>query len=127
MELSEVTVEFEETGATPDGYDGWAAGTRVFDAHVTFTVGGKTWSEEFPYHQGPGIQGDPEPRELLSCLASDATLGDQAFSDFCAELGYDEDSRKAHATWEACKASAEKLQAVFGSRFEEFTTTEWDA
>lgn len=124
MDLSEVEVTFEEMGDTPDG---WLEGTRNFEATVGFEVGGKRWAEKFEYHQGPGITREPDAASLLSSLALDANLGDQTFADFCADLGYDEDSRKAFASWEACRASMEKLRAVFGSRFEEFVSTDWES
>lgn len=39
----------------------------------------------------------PSPAAVLYCLLSDAAAGSELFADFCAELGYDEDSRRALA------------------------------
>ena len=34
------------------------------------------------------------------------------FEDFCGEFGYDEDSRKAHDTWQACLKMSQKVQNI---------------
>lgn len=46
----------------------------------------------------------PDPTLLDVCysLAMDAQSGQESFSDFCSNLGYDEDSRKAEVTWRTC-------------------------
>lgn len=46
----------------------------------------------------------PGPTLLEVCysLAMDAQSGQESFSDFCSNYGYDEDSRKAEETWRAC-------------------------
>jgi hypothetical protein len=52
----------------------------------------------------------PSPAAVLYCLLSDASLGAELFADFCADLGYDEDSRKALAIYEECQKTAAKLR-----------------
>lgn len=47
------------------------------------------------------------------CFVSDAIAGNMDFADFCAEVGYDEDSRRAEKTWKACKRSAAKLNRIY--------------
>lgn len=37
----------------------------------------------------------------------------ETFGDFCAEFGYDTDSRKAHATWKRCLTLSHRLKAFF--------------
>jgi len=44
----------------------------------------------------------PCPVSVLYSLVMDAQSGMDNFADFCANLGYDEDSRQAEATWRAC-------------------------
>ena len=44
----------------------------------------------------------PSLVEVCYSLAMDAQSGRESFADFCANLGYDEDSRKAEETWRAC-------------------------
>ena len=46
-------------------------------------------------------------------FVSDADAGAQSFHDFCQDFGYDEDSIRHRRTWEACKASAAKLERLF--------------
>ncbi len=48
----------------------------------------------------------------LYCFVSDAESGEEPFEDFCANFGYDEDSRTAERIYKACKKSAEKLQRL---------------
>lgn len=123
MKPNDVTVTFEETGQAPDS---WPIGTRAYEATVGYTASGHTVTRTFPYYTGPAITRRPKKRELLACLALDAQMGDQTFEDFAADFGYDTDSRKAYATWEACRTLLEDLRAVFGTHLEEFMSTEWD-
>ena len=37
------------------------------------------------------------------------------FEDFCADFGYEEDSRKAFDTWQTCLKHSQKLQQIFTS------------
>ena len=48
----------------------------------------------------------------LSCIVRDADAGAFPFRDFCADFGYDEDSRKALKTWKTCKSMEKRLQRV---------------
>lgn len=54
-----------------------------------------------------------EALSFLGCIFGDAECGDMHFSDFCFDFGYDEDSRKAFQTWEACAETGRKLRALF--------------
>ncbi len=49
---------------------------------------------------------------VLACISGDVHCP-SAFADFCAEYGYDEDSRAAHATFKRCATFARKLRAFF--------------
>lgn len=48
--------------------------------------------------------------DVLACLE---WFTPDSFEEFCAELGYDPDSRKAHRTWRACLAQTTALHRVF--------------
>lgn len=50
--------------------------------------------------------------DVLACLSSDAFCPD-TFEDFCAEYGYDVDSRKAWSTFLRCAQFAQRLHAFF--------------
>lgn len=54
----------------------------------------------------------PTPYDVLACIASDVHCPD-TFEDFCAEYGYDEDSRKAEQTFRRASTFARKLRAFF--------------
>jgi hypothetical protein len=54
------------------------------------------------YSKGPGLRPiPPSLEEVLDSLRMDWLLAHQSFNVFC-ELGYDPDSRKAYAIYEAC-------------------------
>lgn len=70
---------------------------------------------DFPFYVGVGQKGKtPTVDEVLYCLASDAQSTDESFEDWCGNLGYDSDSRKALATYEACARCATELERLLG-------------
>lgn len=82
-------------------------------------------------HYGPGKDAIATPRppkavEVIQSLALDASVGDQPFGDFCADLGYDTDSRKAYAAWEQCRNVFFDLRTFWGADFDAFIDTDWD-
>lgn len=56
---------------------------------------------------------DPHPADVLHSLILDSSAADQSFESWCDEFGYDRDSRKALATYEACQQNADKLRKLF--------------
>ena len=68
----------------------------------------------------------PDVATVMSCLQSDAHGGDNTFEDFCADFGYDPDSRKAHAIWVRCVNTRLELRNVLGAHFETFMSAEND-
>lgn len=52
----------------------------------------------------------PKLDDVLYSLVTDSEAGQTTFADWCANFGYDEDSRKALATYEACQQNADKLR-----------------
>lgn len=56
----------------------------------------------------------PGADDVLNCIALDSGALEMSFGDFCSEFGYDEDSRKAERTWEACKKQGEDFESAFG-------------
>jgi hypothetical protein len=74
-------------------------------------------SYDFPFYKGEGLKGEPPTAaETLYCLASDAHgTRDTSFEDWCREYGYDDDSRKAEATFDACCEVYTELEKLFGS------------
>jgi hypothetical protein len=72
-----------------------------------------------PFWTGSGITSDPTAADVLDCLLSDAQMGTGTFEDFCADLGYDTDSRKAFDTWQACERIAKSLPRFLGDLYGE--------
>lgn len=60
----------------------------------------------FPDFLKPNVDG------LIECLVSDCDLGCGTFSDFCSNLGYDEDSRKAFDIYLACQKISDRLTGL---------------
>lgn len=58
----------------------------------------------------------PELEDILSCLASDASLVHNAryYEEWASESGYDEDSRKGEATYKVCQKQAAELEDMLG-------------
>lgn len=56
----------------------------------------------------------PDTSSVLNSLKSDASYADQSFSDWCAEYGYDKDSRAAERTYNVCTDTLAKLRAWLG-------------
>lgn len=58
----------------------------------------------------------PEPASVLHSILLDGEACNQSFAHWCMDYGYDEDSRKAYATYEACQKNADKLARVLDSK-----------
>lgn len=78
---------------------------------VTLKRNGKSYSTH--YSMGAALTGSPELCDVLYCLISDAESAGESFDDWCANFGYDTDSRKAERTWKACKRVAASLSRLF--------------
>jgi hypothetical protein len=115
--MSTATAEDVGFDWTANGYQRDDTGWEYHAFTVTLTVAGRT--ESFAWRQGLGIDTDPDRTAVLEALTMDARAGQQSFIDFCWEYGYDSDSRKAYAVWEACKRVGEQLEALFGSELPE--------
>ena len=69
------------------------------------------------FSMGFGHKGaEPTAEDVLSCLASD--VSDESFEDWCHELGFDEDSRKAERTYKITQRQTAKLRLFLGGSFE---------
>lgn len=60
-----------------------------------------------------------DPLNVIQCMILDADSGEMPFSDFCSEMGYDEDSRKARAIWETCNEQGAKFRRIVGKLMDE--------
>lgn len=104
---AEVTFEarkpYNERSEWERGANGWT---------VTLRYQGRKLTTD--YWTGSAITSDPTAADVFSSLMSDAVAGALSFQDFCLDLGYDEDSRSAYATWEACKRTERDLRRFLG-------------
>jgi hypothetical protein len=74
-----------------------------------------------PFFMGPGCRRDPTRDEVLDSLLSDARLGEETFPNFCGEIGYDSDSRKAERSWRECVRTLAKMRKFLGDDYEAFS------
>ncbi len=71
-----------------------------------------------PFWTGIGWTHEPSAADVLDCLASDAGSAQLSFEDWCEELGYDSDSRKAERTYNATLKQTEALRRLMGDDFD---------
>lgn len=90
---------------------------------VTLRFQGRQLTTDFRSGTGHGGK-EPSPADVLASLILDADCGDRSFEDFCGDLGYDPDSRKAERIWKACKRTAPKVRRLLGEHFEAFQNAE---
>lgn len=90
----------------------------------TFTRTGVKKSINFEYHTGTGHRiksglskeysaVKPGPAGLIYSVLMNESACNQSFADWCSDFGYDTDSRKALAMYEACQQEYNKLQSMF--------------
>lgn len=74
-----------------------------------------------PFWKGESHSARPTAMEVLGCVLSDASSGEaDSFAEFCAELGYDDDSRKAEKIYAACQQITKKLRQLLRDDFDAF-------
>lgn len=91
---------------------------------VTFGYGRRQMTTD--YWMGSALTDDPECNEVMHSLIGDAQAGDQSFGDFCADLGYDTDSRRAERIYKGCQRIGTQLSALFGADFFEALQRDWE-
>ena len=88
-------------------------GDKMDNWRVRLTMGRRRLT--VPYSMGVGHGGrEPTAADVLSCLAMDAGGLVNDFGDWCAEYGYDTDSRRAWRTYGVIKTQAGKLRRFLG-------------
>ena len=78
------------------------------------SMSGKHWNAMRlkRFGQVSTLSGKPTVDDLLYSLVSDASSGRETFEDWCSELGYDTDSRKAFSIYEQCQNTIGKLRKI---------------
>lgn len=75
------------------------------------------------FSQGLGIKCEPTAKRVLESVLMDVSCVEsgQTFEDFCAEIGYDADSRRAERIYNACLKERDQIGELFGPEvYEEF-------
>jgi len=92
----------------------WGGGSRHWQ--VRLSADGDPYPETIWFSQGSAHTQEPTAAAVLDCLASDASAYENArdFGDFAAEIGYDEDSRKAERIYTECGKTLENLRTWLG-------------
>lgn len=105
-----VTMKCTRKDTRPDA-DQWDKSA----SHWRVTLRRNGQSMMLDYSMGAAHTGEPELSYVLNAVMRDSEYAGESFADFCDSLGYDQDSRKAYRTWQACKRSAESLIRLFTS------------
>jgi len=78
-----------------------------------------------PVHLNPTR---PELRGVLESLQVDCRAADHdTFEDFADEFGYDSDSRKAEAIYNACRKTRSEMRKLLGAEFDAFMNYDFDS
>ena len=78
------------------------------------------------FFMGPALTDEPDAAGVLSCLMSDASAAEQSFEEWCGDLGFDTDSRKAERMYRNCLRLAGKLHKLLGDDYDLFRKAEDD-
>jgi len=95
----------------------------MFNYLVTLHFSDKKMTVHFS--TGKGWKSQPVASDVLSCLVFDAQTVEsresfeESFEEWCHELGYDPDSRKAEATYNTIKRQTVELIIFLGATYAE--------
>lgn len=95
----------------PEGLDNLATlkfERERFELVTFYSKGAGHKSKKWPHKPIP-----PALDEVLDSLRMDWSLAHQSFEDFCFELGYDLDSRKAYSIYETCVGIGRQVERLF--------------
>lgn len=77
---------------------------EIYRGNYSFTI---------QYSMGSAHTGEPELKDIMYGLLMDIQGTGEDFEDWCANYGYDEDSRKALRIYEACKETSGFMSSMF--------------
>lgn len=108
-----VKVTFKQVATRPDIAAGeWIEGST----HYRVTVSANRKRMTCNYTMGPAHEaGSVRPEDVLDSLKLDAAFGEYSFPNFCSELGYDTDSRKAERIHKSCRRASVNLARILGA------------
>jgi hypothetical protein len=106
----------------PDGFD---PESRTFKVVLRYEGG---WFMETTFTLGSAFLDPPAFADVLQCLLSDIiNIEDHTFESWCADFGYDTDSRKAEKTFNSIRDMLPLLRRLLGKDFAEIRDLEEDA
>lgn len=114
-----VTLEYKDRKM--EGIDYWMGiGHRVNQKGETFPIkfGRKTLYDMEQEKQYKPRK--PKVEEVLCSLLLDSIALDNTFEEWCSELGYDTDSRKAEKTFNESNSLGKKLKKLLGEDYQYF-------
>lgn len=105
-----LTLSVRDNGLQTDD-DGW----QHFAWTMTVRKGRNGAPYEFPYRAGMAHKGKPTLVDIVAALFADARCVAYAwsFEEFCGELGYDTDSRKAEIIYRQIQVHNAQLVRLF--------------
>lgn len=100
-----------ETGYTDTGRTYWTVTLRYKGRKMTT-----------PYNMGSAHTSEPGAASVLSCLISDneSVKNARSFEDWCGDMGWDSDSRRAERTYNACRDLGAKVERLLGPDYATF-------
>lgn len=118
----ELTMSKDFAGRTLDA-DGWEHDTwHVTLRRLAIDRGKRPLT--VAYRTGTDIGENFTAGDVLEAVLSDAKDGDLTFEEFCGEFDYDEDSRRAERTWQACQDVLGRLRTWLGTDLDAYLNAE---
>lgn len=123
VEKHGVTATATPAESNPNAED-WARDAHHWKVRLRILTGGMMFNQRsltVPFSQGSAHTTPPTAADVLGCLVMDSSGIDNgtSFEDWCAEYGYDSDSRKAEKTFKLCERQARKLRQFLGAAYDE--------
>ena len=116
---------FKPTDSNPQMIGQMPEGSRHYRVEFRRQLAGKLKRLTAYFSMGPGLTHDPEPSEVLSCLAGDALFLECArdFHDWAREAGFDIDDpdveREARKAYRQVDDARARLANFMGDDFEQ--------
>ena len=113
----EITAEYIKTLSQNEVWEGSRNGlmTNKFEVTVTSEHDSITFyfhGSHQDYLNGKIELSEDELLSAFDCFLADAICGDLSFDEFCSQLGYDEDSRRAEKIHKSCEDSFSDFQSL---------------
>ncbi len=81
--------------------------------HVVLRYRGRSYTVPM-FSTGPGWDREPTTADVVESVLSSQGADEQSFEEWCGDFGYDTDSRKALATFKACRVEARAVRRLLG-------------